>query len=31
MQKKAIELGKAGKIDTNLFQQEYEKIRKKTL
>ncbi len=31
MQKKAIEIGKAEKIDTKLFQQEYEKIRKKTL
>lgn len=31
MQRKAIELGKADKIDTKLFQEEYEKIRKKTL
>lgn len=31
MQRKAIELGKANKIDTKLFQEEYEKIRKKTL
>jgi hypothetical protein len=31
MQRKAIELGKADKTDTKQFQQEYEKIRKKTL
>jgi len=31
MQRKAIELGKADKIDTKLFQEEYEKIKKKTL
>ena len=31
IQRKAIESGKAEKIDTKLFQQEYEKIRKKTL
>jgi len=31
MQRKAIELGKAYKIDTKLSQEEYEKIRKKTL
>jgi len=31
MQRKAFELGKADKIDTKLFQEEYEKIRKKTL
>jgi tetratricopeptide (TPR) repeat protein len=31
MQRKAIELGKADKIDTKLLQEEYEKIRKKTL
>jgi hypothetical protein len=31
MQRKAIELGKAFKIDTKLFQEEYEKIRKRTL
>ena len=31
MQRKAIELGKADKIDTKLFQVEYEKIKKKTL
>jgi hypothetical protein len=31
MQRKAIESGKAGKIDIRRFQEEYEKIRKKTL
>jgi hypothetical protein len=31
MQRKAIELGKADRIDTNLFHEEFEKIRKKTL
>jgi tetratricopeptide (TPR) repeat protein len=31
MQRKAIDLGKTDKIDTKLFQEEYEKIRKKTL
>jgi len=31
MQKKAIETGQAGKIDTRQLQEEYEKIRKKTL
>ena len=31
MQRKAVELGKADKIDIKLFQMEYEKIRKKTL
>lgn len=31
MQIKAIELANAARIDTKLFQEEYEKIRKKTL
>jgi hypothetical protein len=31
MQRKAIELGKADKIDIKLFQKEYEKIKKKAL
>jgi len=31
MQRKAIESGKVAKIDIKLFQDEYEKIRKKTL
>jgi len=31
MQKKAIELGNASKTDTRLFQEEYEKIKKRRL
>jgi hypothetical protein len=31
MQRKAVELSKTGEADNKTFEQEYEKIKKKTL